>query len=162
MYNNPEENKKWQKLLPYGLVRDLNPGPLAPKARIIPLDQRASYVSDMIKAQTRRWQFRLVCSGNMRCEFKWHCRAVVQKKSYIRCVVYNLHAFYYQTVKKPPKLCMGDVFLQWSQVVLKGPQHVPVCWLVGLGVWFSLRVREVPGSNPGRAHKLLLTAAAKS
>lgn len=26
-------------------------------------------------------------------------------------------------------------------------------WLVGLGVWFSLRVREVPGSNPGRAHR---------
>ena len=26
-----------------GLVRDLNPGPLAPKARIIPLDQRAVY-----------------------------------------------------------------------------------------------------------------------
>ena len=27
-----------------GLVRDLNPGPLAPKARIIPLDKRASYI----------------------------------------------------------------------------------------------------------------------
>ena len=27
--------------------------------------------------------------------------------------------------------------------------------LVGLGVWFALRVREVPGSNPGRAHVLL-------
>ncbi len=27
---------------PKGLVRDLNPGPLAPKARIIPLDQRAA------------------------------------------------------------------------------------------------------------------------
>ena len=26
-----------------GLVRDLNPGPLAPKARIIPLDQQATY-----------------------------------------------------------------------------------------------------------------------
>ena len=26
----------------YGLVRELNPGPLAPEARIIPLDQRAS------------------------------------------------------------------------------------------------------------------------
>ena len=25
-----------------GLVRDSNPGPLAPKARIIPLDQRAT------------------------------------------------------------------------------------------------------------------------
>ena len=24
-------------------------------------------------------------------------------------------------------------------------------WLSGLGVWFSLRVREVPGSNPGWA-----------
>ena len=29
-------------------------------------------------------------------------------------------------------------------------------WLVGLGVWFALRVREVPGSNPGRAHNVLL------
>ena len=27
-----------------GLVRDLNPGPLAPKARIIPLDQRANLI----------------------------------------------------------------------------------------------------------------------
>ena len=34
----------------YGLVRDLNPGPLAPKARIIPLDQRAIHVWD-------RWYF---------------------------------------------------------------------------------------------------------
>ena len=33
------EKKKKKKAL--GLVRDLNPGPLAPKARIIPLDQRA-------------------------------------------------------------------------------------------------------------------------
>ena len=30
-----------------GLVRDLNPGPLAPKARIIPLDQRATAVSHL-------------------------------------------------------------------------------------------------------------------
>ena len=27
-----------------GLVRDLNPGPLAPEARIIPLDQRATFL----------------------------------------------------------------------------------------------------------------------
>ena len=33
---------KTEKML--GLVRDLNPGPLAPKARIIPLDQRAVIV----------------------------------------------------------------------------------------------------------------------
>ena len=35
--------------------------------------------------------------------------------------------------------------------------HWLSCWLVGLGVWFSLRVREVPGSNPGRAHYFLGT-----
>jgi hypothetical protein len=29
-----------------GLVRDLNPGPLAPKARIMPLDQRASCLKE--------------------------------------------------------------------------------------------------------------------
>ena len=40
-----EKTKCWLKnknnFKNVGLVRDLNPGPLAPKARIIPLDQRA-------------------------------------------------------------------------------------------------------------------------
>ena len=41
-----ELNKNVQKVAPGGrcaggLSRDLNPGPLAPEARIIPLDQRA-------------------------------------------------------------------------------------------------------------------------
>ena len=31
-----------QKVRKVGLVRELNPGPLAPEARIIPLDQRAN------------------------------------------------------------------------------------------------------------------------
>ena len=31
------------KKLYMGLVRELNPGPLAPEARIIPLDQRATF-----------------------------------------------------------------------------------------------------------------------
>ena len=40
------------EILMNGLVRDLNPGPLAPEARIIPLDQRASvcfaiFISDV-------------------------------------------------------------------------------------------------------------------
>ena len=34
----------------HGLVRDLNPGPLAPKARIIPLDQRA-----IAEERRRKW-----------------------------------------------------------------------------------------------------------
>ncbi len=32
----------------FGLVRDLNPGPLAPEARIIPLDQRAARYTENI------------------------------------------------------------------------------------------------------------------
>ncbi len=37
-----KKKKKQKKKKKNGLVRDLNPGPLAPKARIIPLDQRAT------------------------------------------------------------------------------------------------------------------------
>ena len=37
-----------KQILSLGLVRDLNPGPLAPKARIIPLDQRATEISILV------------------------------------------------------------------------------------------------------------------
>ena len=30
-------------------------------------------------------------------------------------------------------------------------------WLDGLGVWFALRVREVPGSNPGQAQRFFFS-----
>ena len=32
-----------------GLVRDLNPGPLAPEAKIIPLDQRAAMINTLFQ-----------------------------------------------------------------------------------------------------------------
>ena len=38
-----------------------------------------------------------------------------------------------------------------SQLFYNEPFDWSYVWLVGLGVWFSLWVREVPGSNPGRA-----------
>ena len=47
----------------------------------------------------------------------------------------------------------------WSQLLknfLNTARPSEHAGLVGLGVWFSLRVREVPGSNPGRAPYLLL------
>ena len=44
-----------------GLVRDLNPGPLAPEARIIPLDQRAD-------AQNRPWTTLKVVPGFLRSQ----------------------------------------------------------------------------------------------
>ena len=42
-------------------------------------------------------------------------------------------------------MCHHWMFFGWTT------QNNFYQWLVGLGVWFSLRVREVPGSNPGRA-----------
>ena len=36
-----------------GPVRDLNPGPLAPKARIIPLDQQATYLASTSLARNQ-------------------------------------------------------------------------------------------------------------
>ena len=39
--NKQGEKQNKTKKRKIGLVRDLTPGPLAPKARIIPLDQRA-------------------------------------------------------------------------------------------------------------------------
>ena len=47
-----------------GLVRDLNPGPLAPKARIIPLDQRATYditVLGMKTFQINAFSMHILC-----------------------------------------------------------------------------------------------------
>ena len=38
-----------------GLVRDLNPGPLAPKARIIPLDQRAVVTSVLVTVNEQNY-----------------------------------------------------------------------------------------------------------
>ena len=40
-----------------------------------------------------------------------------------------------------------DICFQWRKM----SSFSCLVWPVGLGVWFSLWVREVPGSNPGRA-----------
>ena len=50
------------------------------------------------------------------------------------------------------KTTCSDLYMR-NYVLLLDPDFS--IWLVGLGVWFSLRVREVPGSNPGRARVLL-------
>ena len=44
-------------------------------------------------------------------------------------------------------LTIGLCGLRQRKCSLKSPQE----WLDGLGVWFALWVREVPGSNPGQA-----------
>ena len=44
-----------------GLVRELNPGPLAPEARIIPLDQRATYLVDFVNSVTHKTQSIRIC-----------------------------------------------------------------------------------------------------
>ena len=50
-------------------------------------------------------------------------------------------------------MCHHWMFFGWTT------QNNFYQWLVGLGVWFSLRVREVPGSNPGRALNIFFAFA---
>ena len=55
--------------------------------------------------------------------------------------------------------CVYTLFLDCRNIVavesmkLSSPNNMDNCqfWPVGLVVWFSLRVREVPGSTPGQA-----------
>ena len=58
---------------------------------------------------------------------------------------------------------LTNEFLVWNTPINKilsrisdnlGWQRNSYYWLDGLGVWFALRVREVPGSIPGQAHPL--------
>ena len=58
---------------------------------------------------------------------------------------------------------LTNEFLVWNTPINKilsrisdnlGWQINSYYWLDGLGVWFALRVREVPGSIPGQAHPL--------
>ena len=56
-----------------GLVRDLNPGPLAPEARIIPLDQRAgtSHRQNIVSATTSELHFpTLVLRNGSSCNIR--------------------------------------------------------------------------------------------
>ena len=58
------------KVTKIGLVRDLNPGPLAPEARIIPLDQRAlDCIAGFARPSKERCSMRskLTVSVNARC-----------------------------------------------------------------------------------------------
>ena len=50
--------------------------------------------------------------------------------------------------------CVSTIYFVIYQLSIRSPSTMQ--WLVGLGVWFSLRVREVPGSNPGRALRTAL------
>ena len=52
-----------------GLVRDLNPGPLAPKARIIPLDQRATVGLD---CRSTEKQFGII--EKLRVKLRYQCQ----------------------------------------------------------------------------------------
>ena len=50
-------------------------------------------------------------------------------------------------------------YVQWNTCVHESPNMATnsQVWLVGLEAWFSLWVREVPGSNPGQALFLFFT-----
>ena len=52
-------------------------------------------------------------------------------------------------------------FIEFTKYLYSDNMQHFFIWLFGLGVWFSLRVREVPGSNPGGAHHFFFCTIAK-
>ncbi len=84
------------------------------------------------------------------CYFPFEKRRKEEEKSENQFISFRLWAeqkIFCTTQASLPHNNSG--FLSSIKYQKKLPSHTK--WLVGLGVWFSLRVREVPGSNPGRA-----------
>ena len=92
---------------------------------------------------------------------------MLQKLGQYDCYIFVLLLFWLQffcclttlSVHKIWNRCMKAKFTIdfWSIYTIYNIHNIlfgSMNWLFGLGVWFSLRVREVPGSNPGRAHFL--------
>ena len=53
--------------------------------------------------------------------------------------------------KTPVAMIIQQWLSFWKEIYALNSDSVSQQWLSGLGVWFSLWVREVPGSNPGWA-----------
>ena len=91
------------------------------------------------------------------CWTKQTKQVFIQDKTHIRCFCFAPWSRYILVTLGTRRPKEG-----WSAIVSRGqplkPSSITVyvhfMWLVGLGVWFSLRVREVPGSNPGRARSV--------
>ena len=68
--------------------------------------------------------------------------------------------FIYKTLMFAPRVVLLNSLLSWVMsrhwISVKSSDKKHTCWPVGLGVWFSLWVREVPGSNPGLAQLFCL------
>ena len=56
-----------------------------------------------------------------------------------------------------PNAMWTCIYSVWNHRVFKRVHNIYCQWPVGLVVWFSLRVREVPGSTPGLALLLVFT-----
>ena len=92
---------------------------------------------------------------------------MLQKLGQYDCYIFVLLLFWLQffcclttlSVHKIWNRCMKAKFTIdfWSIYTIYNIHNI-LCgnmnWLFGLGVWFSLRVREVPGSNPGGAQNI--------
>ena len=85
----------------YGLVRDLNPGPRAPEARIIPLDQRATFVEATFSKLFNRG-----LSGSTKTKLVSHL-------SWLTWQVNLVHCFGQSSIWFNPCWMMGG-FFEWD------------------------------------------------
>ena len=110
----------------WGLNRDLNPGPLAPKARIIPLDHWASFTSgyqtgchycEQSQGLLAAWDKLAACISNASIA-QWQSVGLVNQRSWVQS---SLEAnSFWSSLKWHQKFCDPDVIrtrslLIWSQ-----------------------------------------------
>ena len=91
-----------------------------------------------------RNSFQTLEKHGWRCIFSYHeCRLDFNSNYTLICTFSFSMTF---------ELCSCVCCLDFCSII----RAAPLDRLVGLGVWFSLRVREVPGSIPGRARWWIL------
>ena len=86
--------------------------------------------------------YAILCCGHQTMDLTEYCTSI---DTVLDTLHWNCIAAITTILSITSQLSTGQ---QWPVLLSRPP---PPAWLSGLGVWFSLRVREVPGSNPGWA-----------
>ena len=92
----------------------------------------------------------------------WHNKHVLQWKNTITSRALIIIIIDKHLLWRHLKLSLVKVLPWCGNFDIKHFHKLMSKWLVGLGVWFSLWVREVPGSNPGRALEFFQSFAWRS
>ena len=107
------DNTEQSKIL--GLVRELNPGPLAPEARIIPLDQQASLLHNVMP----------FC-GNA-CLVGYALKMLAKLPEVVHMLFQRLLSIFRKSPSLPPGIELTTLCM-WGQNATTRPRQHPPTW----------------------------------